>query len=99
MHTGLTIQDFPPFFFFLILHESEKYRGGCIRNFRYAIRMNYRRRVVWLIGEDRDGYLNRTELCEKRKKIKYGIKLIFDWFSIFFKWKILQAILVFLQRG
>lgn len=40
-------------FFFLILHESEKYRGGCIRNFRYAIRMNYRRRVVWLIGRSR----------------------------------------------
>lgn len=55
MHTSLTIQQGFSFFFFLILHESEKYRGGCIRNFRYAIRMNYRRRVVWLIGEDRDG--------------------------------------------
>lgn len=55
------------FFFFLILHESEKYRGGCIRNFRYAIRMNYRRRVVWLIGEDRDGtWIERN--CAKRGK-------------------------------
>lgn len=54
-------------FFFLILHESEKYRGGCIRNFRYAIRMNYRRRVVWLIGEDRDGtWIERN--CAKRGK-------------------------------